>query len=94
MPWKVDASRLIEALEQMKAQTKNAHVGKAVDESVKLLSNIEKGLPGTPFDLEQAMQAEPSPSHELYKSDPASVVKPANRKDAAAPEKPAASKDK
>jgi hypothetical protein len=94
VPWKVDASRLIEALEQMKAQTKNAHVGKVVDESVKLLANVEKGLAATPFDLEQALRGEPSPSAELYKGDAASVVKPANRKDAAAPEKPAESKEK
>jgi hypothetical protein len=94
VPWMVDASRLIEALEQMKAQTKNPHVGKVVDESVKLLANVEKGLAATPFDLEQALRGEPSPSAELYKGDAASVVKPANRKDAAAPEKPAESKEK
>jgi hypothetical protein len=94
VPWKVDASRLIDSLEQMKAQTKNPHVGKVVDESVKLLANVEKGQPATPFDLEQTLRGEPSPSAELYKGDAASVVKPANRKDAAAPEKPAKSKEK
>jgi hypothetical protein len=86
-PWKVDASRLIEALEQLKAQTKDAHLAKVVDESVKLLANIEKGLAANPFALEQLLKGEPSPSSELYKGDAASVVKPANRKDAAPPEK-------
>ena len=94
IPWKVDAARLIDALEQMKAQTKDAHVAKVVDETVKLLANIEKGLPAPPFALEQALQATPSPSPELYKGDAASVVKPASRKDAAAPEKPMDAKEK
>jgi hypothetical protein len=77
-PWKVDASRLIEALEQLKAQTKDAHLAKVVDESVKLLANIEKGLAANPFALEQLLKSEPSPSSELYKGDAASVVKPAS----------------
>ena len=82
VPWKVDAGRMIEALEQMKTQAKNAYVGKVADETVKLLVNIEKGGDANPFDLEQALRTEPSPSPELYKGDPASVVKPANRKEA------------
>lgn len=95
VPWKVDASRLIEALEQMKAQTKNAYVAKVADETEKLLTNVAKAVAVNPFDLEQALQAAPSPSHELYKGDAASIVKPANRKEAAAPaEKAVESKDK
>jgi hypothetical protein len=93
VPWKVDASRLIEALEQMKAQTKNPHVARVADESAKLLTNIEKALGANPFDLEQSLQAEGSPSQQLYKGDAAAVVKPANRKDAA-PEKAEEKKEK
>jgi hypothetical protein len=94
MPWKADAGRLIDALEQMKTQAKNPYVAKATDESVKLLANIEKALPANPFDLEQSIQREATQAHELYKGDPASVVKPANRKDAAPAEKGGESKDK
>jgi hypothetical protein len=89
--WKYQASRLIEALEFMKAQTKNAHVARVVDESLKPLKTIEKALPPpNAFDLEQILQAEASPSQQLYKGDPNTVVKPANRKDkdAAAPPPP------
>jgi hypothetical protein len=93
VPWQVDASRQIEALEQMKTQSKNAYVGKVVDETVKLLTNVEKGVAAAPFDLEQALR-EPSPSQELYKGDAASVIKPAKRKEAPAPEKAAESKSK
>ena len=94
VPWKVDAGRLIEALEQMKTQAKSAYVGKVVDEAVKLLLNIERGADANPFDLQQALQTEPSPSPELYKGDAASIVKPANRKEAVPAEKPAESKSK
>ncbi len=44
----MDASRLDDALGQMKAQSKNAYVGKIVDDTVKLLTNIEKGPPPSP----------------------------------------------
>ena len=94
VPWKVDAARLNEALEQMKAQAKNAYVTKVVDETVKLLTNIEKAVATNPFDLEQALRKEAAPSQELYKGDAAAVVKPAKQKDAAPPEKPVESKDK
>jgi hypothetical protein len=60
---------------------------------VKLLTNVEKAVAAAPFDLQQALR-EPSPSQELYKGDAASVVKPAKRKEAAAPEKAAENKGK
>jgi hypothetical protein len=94
IPWKVDASRLNEALELMKAQSKNAYVGKVVDETVKLLTSIEKAAAANPFDLEQALRGEAAPSQELYKGDAATVVKPAKPKDAAPPQQPVESKDK
>ena len=95
LPWKVEASRLIEGLELMKAQSqKNAHVARVVDESLKLLTKIEKALQPNPSDLEQVLQTEASPSQQLYKGDANTVVKPANRKDAAEPVKPEEKKDK
>ena len=45
VPWRWTPAGSIEALEQMKAQTKNVYVGKVVDETEKLLTNIEKGSP-------------------------------------------------
>ena len=94
-PWRVEASRLIEALELMKAQTKNAHVARVTDVCTELLKKVEKGMAGTnPFDLEQVLQAEASPGQSLYKSAADSTVKPANRKDEGGPEKPEEKKDK
>ncbi len=94
VPWTVDASRLDDALGQMKAQSKNAYVGKIVDDTVKLLTNIEKGVAANPFDLEQALRGQAAPSQELYKGDAATVVGQAKPKDAAPPEKPEENKDK
>ena len=95
-PWRVDASRLIEALELMKAQSpKDAHVARVADLCTDLLKKVEKNLKDTsPFDLEQALQAEASPGQSLYKGDADATVKPANRKDADAPPKPDEKKDK
>jgi len=87
-PWRVEASRLIEALELMKAQTKNAHAGRVADVCTELLKKVEKGMAGTnPFDLEQVLGAEASPGQSLYKGVADSTVKPANRKDDGAAEK-------
>lgn len=95
-PWRVEASRLIEALELMKAQApKNAHVTRVADLCTELLKKVEKGMTGTsPFDLEQVLQAEASPGQSLYKGAADSTVKPANRKDEGATEKGEEKKDK
>ena len=79
----------------MKAQTKNAHVAFVADVCTELLQKVEKGMSGTnPFDLEQVLQAEASPGQSLYKTAADSTVKPANRKDEGAAEKPEEKKDK
>jgi hypothetical protein len=87
-PWKVEASRLIEALEFMKAQAKNdAHVTLVVDQCLPALQPIEKALPPpNPSDLEQKLRGTASPNQQLYKGVPESTVRPANRKGADAPE--------
>ncbi len=92
--WKVEASRLIEALELMKAQTKNAHVAFVVDESLKLLTMIEKALPApNATDLEQKLKGEAAPSKSLYQSIPGSTVT-FGGKPPAPPDKPEEKKDK
>ena len=78
----------------MKAQTKNAYVTPIVDESIKLLTPLEKALP-TPnvADLENKLKAEAAPSKELYQSVPANDGDV--RRQAAAPaQKPEEKKDK
>jgi hypothetical protein len=96
-PWKVLAGRLIEALEQMQAQSqKNAHVTFVVQQCSAPLKQIEKAL-ATPnaADLEQSLQAQGSPSQQLYKGVAESTVKPANRRGAdEPPPKPEEKKDK
>ncbi len=82
-PWKVDASRLIEALELMKEQAKNdAQVALVADQATPLLQKIEKALdaPNESI-LKAALDAAPSPEMSLFKSDPQSVVKPEEKKD-------------
>jgi hypothetical protein len=87
--WKYDASRLIEALETMSAQTKNAHVAQVAGNCTPLLGKIEKALPPpNPFDLEKFLQDAESPGKSLYKSEPQSVVQPADRTEDAKPPKP------
>jgi len=95
-PWKQEASRLMEALEQMQAQSqKNAHVALVVQQCSPLLKQIEKALaPPSEFDMEQSLQAQGSPSQQLYKGVAESTVKPANRRGAeAAPPKPEEKKE-
>ena len=93
-PWKIEASRLIEALEFMKAQTKNAYVTTIVDESMPLLTQLEKALP-TPnvADLENKLRAEAAPSKELYQGAPQTTVTFGGKPAAPAP-KPEEKKDK
>ena len=94
-PWRVDASRLIEALEVMKAQSpKDAHVARVADLCMELLKKVEKNARDTsPFDLEQALRGEASPGQSLFKGAADATAKPPERKDADAP-KPDDKKDK
>src|SRR5271167_4362677 len=61
-PWKYDASRLIEALDMMNAQAKNAHVTLVVDKSKELLTKIEKALQApNSTDLAELLRTTDSP---------------------------------
>ena len=93
--WKVEASRLIEALEFMKAQSKNAHVALVADAANRLLGNVEKALAApNATELEQMLKGQASPSGVLYLSVPDSKVTFGGAKPAAPPDKPEEKKDK
>ncbi len=75
LAWKIEASRLTEALELMKAQSKNAHVALVVDETLKALTAIERASSQPNVtDLENKLKTEGAPSKELYKGVPDSTV--------------------
>jgi hypothetical protein len=79
--WKIHAARLGEALEAMKAQSKDAQVAKVVDQCVRLLARIEQGQDAQPFDLITWLDIQPT-GDRLFKNVENSTVKPANRRDA------------
>jgi hypothetical protein len=90
-PWKVYASRLLEALDAMKAaHAKDAHVAAVVDECDRLLAEIEKDGSGERLNPSTALgpllKGTPAPGGQLYKSDNDSKVTPGGKR--AAPEKP------
>jgi hypothetical protein len=104
-PWKYYSAKLIEALEGMKARSpKDPQVVGAVDQSLKVLSKIEKAsaVAPNPFDeLQPWLLANPPAGKSLYKGDESAAVtfKPAFRKDDEKPEdkkpdKPEEKKDK
>lgn len=79
-PWKVDAARLKDALEAMKADTKNKYVADMVTRATPILTDIENGKQPTPANLaswlgDPATPANPPPSKELFKDTPDSAVK-------------------
>jgi hypothetical protein len=76
-PWKIDAARLLEALDVMKAQSKNEYVNKAAAQMAAVLSKIELGQQARPQDLTDWLAGNPPASKELFKDLPDSAVKPA-----------------
>jgi hypothetical protein len=84
-PWKIDAARLLEALEALKTEAKNDHVAKVVARITPVLTNIESGSQGKPQTLATWLTdaANQPPSKELYKGVPDSAVKPASGGEAA-----------
>lgn len=83
-PWKVLASRLLMAVEQMRTESSaNAYVVKVAAEIVKLLGRVEAGNLADPEALLQWLAGNPPPSNRLFKSIEGSTVQPANRKEGA-----------
>jgi hypothetical protein len=66
-PWKVDAARLLDALEAMKAEVKDAYVAKAADESRKVLTEVLKGETASANKLSDWLSNNPAPAKQLFK---------------------------
>jgi len=77
-PWKIDAARLSDALGVMKADTKNAYVGKVIDQCQRLLDDITKGGQPNPGDLGNWLEdpANQPGSKELIRGIADTAVKP------------------
>ncbi len=88
-PWKVDAARLGEAVEELKASVKTPYVQELVDKCLLVLRPIENGDPGDANDLGDWLSKHPVPVNSLFKSGADSTIKPAT---ADAASKPAAEK--
>ncbi len=89
-PWKVHASRLAEALDAMKADTKDTYVAKLVDQSARLLAQIETGSPASLVgDLENWLANNAPANKTVYKGVADSAVKLPPKEDE---EKPAEKK--
>jgi hypothetical protein len=79
-PYRIYASRLMEAVEAMKAaEMKNEYVAKAIDECRKVLSPIEKGELVKTLDLEGWLSSHEPAKDRLFQNDANSTAKPANR---------------
>jgi cytochrome c556 len=79
-PFKIYAARLLEALDAMKAETKNAYVAASVDQYRKLLAGMEKGEAVRTLDLTRWLDKNPPPKDTLFQGVADSTVKPANRR--------------
>jgi hypothetical protein len=76
-PWKIDAGRLLEALDVMRADSKNEYVNKVVAQMLKVLEKVEKGEQARPQDLTDWLAGNPPANKELFKDVPDSAVKSA-----------------
>jgi hypothetical protein len=76
-PWKIDAARLLEALDMMKAESKNGYVTKVAAQMASVLTKVEAGQQANPQDLAVWLANNSPPSKELFKDVPDSAVKPA-----------------
>jgi hypothetical protein len=75
-PWKVEAARLNEALDELKLSVKTPYVQDAMRECQgKVLSSIEAGRIGDVGQLADWATTNPPPAKSLFKSDPASTFK-------------------
>jgi hypothetical protein len=76
-PWKIDAARLGEALEAMKADTKDKYVENVVGRALPLLTAVEGGQRPDPAALNTWLAGNEPPHKELFKDMPESAVKEA-----------------
>jgi hypothetical protein len=79
-PFKVYAARLMDALEALKADTKNAYVAGVVDQSRKVLALMEEGKQVKTGDLGAWLDRNGPPKDSLFQGVADSTVKPANRR--------------
>jgi hypothetical protein len=79
-PFRIYSTRLLEALDAMNTETKNAYVGTAVAQYRKLLTTMEKGDPIRTLDLTRWLDANPPKKDSLFQGVAESTVKPANRR--------------
>ncbi len=76
-PYRIYASRMLESLEAMKAETKNDYVAKAIDQCRLVLTAVEKGADNIKtLDLEEWLRANQPPKKELFQGVANSTVKP------------------
>lgn len=78
-PWKTDAARMYEALDELKATVKTPFVQNAVKQCQTVLASIERGTAGNANALSDWLKTnypEPKP---VFRTDPASVVKSADK---------------
>jgi hypothetical protein len=75
-PWKVDAAKLIEALEALKSGVKNTYVQDAVKQCLNVVTLIEKGDQGNGANLGDWLAANPSPAKTVIKGADDTAVKP------------------
>lgn len=85
-PWRIDAARMIEALDVLRTDVKSPYVQDVVRQALPVLNALEQNQPSQPNDLADWLSRNAPPAASLLKSDPASVVKPAGG--AAAVEEP------
>lgn len=79
-PFKIYAARLIEALDALKADTKNAYVASVVDQSRRVLTVMEEGKQVKTGDLGMWLDRNGPPKDSLFQGVADSTVKPANRR--------------
>jgi hypothetical protein len=89
-PWKIDAARLGEAVEMLKADVKNPYVQQIADRCMLVLNPIENGGQGSANDLGDWIAGNPVQVKTLFKSAPDTAIRPATDKPAEkSAEKPA-----
>lgn len=74
-PWRVEAARLLEAVEWLK-KVKSPYAQSVVAETSKVLKAIEENRPGDSSGLIDWLDRNPAPVKALFKGDPEATVKP------------------
>jgi hypothetical protein len=82
-PWRIMASELYDAIDQMRVEcADNDYVKTAAAACLKLLGQLERGNPADPEEILRVVAgAAPPPSKRLFKNVEDSTVRPANRHD-------------